>query len=121
MKALAVTGRPTALLDALTTSVIVLSGEGRVRYLNAAAEGLLAVSAVQASGRLLADLLRGTEPLAEALLQRLRDTEDVVDGRMGDCTPAKVQDALALTEKPHDKTFAKLAFERANAALAARG
>jgi len=30
-------------------------------------------------------------------------------------------DALALTEKPHDKTFAKLAFERANAALAARG
>jgi len=27
-------------------------------------------------------------------------------------------DAIALTEKPHDKTFAKLAFERANAALA---
>jgi predicted metal-dependent enzyme (double-stranded beta helix superfamily) len=30
-------------------------------------------------------------------------------------------DALLLTEKPHDKAFAKAAFERANAAMEAAG
>ena len=111
MNALAVTGRPTALLDALTTSVIVLSGDGRVRYLNAAAEGLLAVSAAQASGRLLADLLRGTEPLAEAL-SRVEQTRQPIATRelmlspagrtdqqvQADCTVSPLADGEVLLE-----------------------
>ena len=58
---------PLALLDALTTSVVVVSDDGTVHYLNAAAEHLLGISAAKALGRGIAELLRGTEPLLAAL------------------------------------------------------
>jgi two-component system, NtrC family, nitrogen regulation sensor histidine kinase GlnL len=111
MNALAVAGRPTALLDALTTSVVVLAADGRVRFLNAAAEGLLGVSASHATGRALAELLRGTEPLADALSRVAQTGQSIAmrelmlspAGRadhqlLADCTVSPLADGEVLLE-----------------------
>lgn len=54
---------PGALLDELATSVFVLDADRRVKYLNAAAQALLAVGASQAQGRRLHELVEGGENL----------------------------------------------------------
>jgi two-component system nitrogen regulation sensor histidine kinase GlnL len=54
---------PGALLDELATSVFVLDADRRVKYLNAAAQALLAVGASQALGRRLHELAEGAENL----------------------------------------------------------
>lgn len=102
---------PSALLDGLTTSVIVLGADGSVRYLNAAAEALLAVSRTQSLGRLLGDLLRGTEALAEAR-RRVSLTRQPIASRelmispatrpdrqlLADCTVSPLPDGEVLLE-----------------------
>ena len=102
---------PSALLDGLTTSVIVLGADGTVRYLNAAAEALLALGRTQATGRALADLLRGSEALGEAR-RRVALTRQPVASRellvspvtrpdqqlLADCTVSPLPDGDVLLE-----------------------
>lgn len=102
---------PTALLDVLTTSVVVLNAARRVEYLNAAAEALLAVSRAKSVDRPLADLLRGSEPLALAM-ERVATTRESVAIRelvlapvsrpdyqiKADCTVSPLADGEVLLE-----------------------
>lgn len=68
MKASGVDGR---ILESLSTAVLVLDSGLRFRYLNPAGEMLLAVSARQALGQPLRDLLPGTPEMAGRLQQAL--------------------------------------------------
>ncbi|NIR58077.1 MAG: nitrogen regulation protein NR(II) [Gammaproteobacteria bacterium] len=71
--------RPRAILDALTTAIVVLDARLRVEYLNAAAEDLFSVSARQAQGLALTELLpvgaEVAEPVARAVAERQGYTE----------------------------------------------
>ncbi len=64
---------PPKLLDSLTTAILVLGPQAQIRYLNAAAENLLGVSAAFGVGRTLSDTLHGASAL---LLDTLSDKED---------------------------------------------
>ncbi len=66
------------VLDALVTSVFVLDGELRVLYLNAAAQTLVGLSANQALGRRLHELVRGADSLLPLFNHALADAEVVV-------------------------------------------
>ncbi len=93
-----------ALLDELVTSVFVLNADLKVRYLNAAAEALFAVSANHALGRPLQALASGAEKLLPLLTLVLAGVDSVAqrevalpgaDGieRILDCTVARVASA----------------------------
>ncbi|MFI4890206.1 MAG: nitrogen regulation protein NR(II) [Steroidobacterales bacterium] len=66
------------LLDALVTSVFVLDQDLRVLYLNAAAQTLAGLSANQALGRRLQELVRGADNLLPLFSHALADAEVVV-------------------------------------------
>ncbi len=57
------------LLDGLSTSVLLAGPDGRLRYLNAAAEDLLGISAARSIGQPLADWLGVDSPVAELILR----------------------------------------------------
>jgi two-component system, NtrC family, nitrogen regulation sensor histidine kinase GlnL len=59
----------TDLLDTLSTGVVVLDAQLRLRYANVSAQGLMAVSLRHASGKPFADLFYDSQPL-KAVLQR---------------------------------------------------
>ena len=88
---------PLALLDALTTSVLVVAADGTVHYLNAAAENLLGISAAQATGRGLSELLHGTEPLLAAL-SRASTTRQPVASRELALSPVGRSDLHTLVD-----------------------
>ena len=61
------------ILDSLTTAVLVLDATLTVAYINAAAESLLHISARQALGRSLDELVRPSDELSD-LCRRVQDT-----------------------------------------------
>jgi two-component system nitrogen regulation sensor histidine kinase GlnL len=63
------------ILESLSTAVLVFDHALRLSYLNPAGEMLLAVSARQAGGQRLPDLLPGTAALAERLEQAVIDDQ----------------------------------------------
>jgi two-component system nitrogen regulation sensor histidine kinase GlnL len=66
------------LLDALVTSVFVLDRDLRVQYLNAAAQTLVGLSANQALGRGINELVRGADALLPLFNHALADAEVVI-------------------------------------------
>ncbi len=69
--AAAATGAPFAGLDLLSSSVLVLDAGLKIRYINSAAENLLAVSSRSAVGALLGEIVEASASLHEALDQAL--------------------------------------------------
>ena len=65
------TGAPFAGLDLLSSSVLVLDAGLKIRYINSAAENLLAVSSRSAVGALLGEIVEASASLHEALDQAL--------------------------------------------------
>ncbi len=68
---LSVNDQSAAILDQLSSAVVLLDADLRTRYLNQAAEGILAVSFQHASGLLFTDLLRDAGELQNALRSAL--------------------------------------------------
>jgi two-component system nitrogen regulation sensor histidine kinase GlnL len=62
----------TLILDNLSSAVVLLGPDLQTRYLNQAAEGLLAVSRQHACGQFFGDLLRDSAELTTTLRQSLR-------------------------------------------------
>lgn len=67
--------RDNRILESLNTAVLVFDPSLRLSYLNPAGEMLLAVSARQALGQRLPDLLPGTAAMTERLEQALIDNQ----------------------------------------------
>lgn len=61
-----------AVLNALPSAVVMVDGDGKVAFMNAAAEGLFAVSAVVAVGQPLAAFIAPDSPLL-ALIHQIRN------------------------------------------------
>jgi two-component system nitrogen regulation sensor histidine kinase GlnL len=64
-----------AILENLTTAVLIVTPETRVVFMNAGAESLLGVSRKQARDRQLTELLPGLEALDELIGRALRDDQ----------------------------------------------
>ena len=91
------TGAPFAGLDLLSSSVLVLDAGLKIRYINSAAENLLAVSSRSAVGALLGEIVEASASLHEALeevLATLTDSErEIIRMRfgLGDYQPMSLQ------------------------------
>jgi len=88
-------------VDALTTAVILLTADGTIQYLNAAAQDLLAVGASVARGRALAEFLQPDDPLI-ALVRRAAQTGDALASR--ECE----LHAVARGSDPHLVVYCKI-------------
>jgi two-component system nitrogen regulation sensor histidine kinase GlnL len=95
---------PGALLDALSTAVLVVDENVRVVYLNAAAEDLLSTSASAARARRLRELVAAGERL-DALVVRARVSGDALAQRECELVPIARTDVRLLV----DCTFTPLA------------
>ncbi len=84
----AAAGLGTELLDALVTSVFLLDADLRVRYLNAAAQTLVGLSANQALGRRINELARGADSLLPLFEHALAGVEGVVQRELSLPGPA---------------------------------
>lgn len=80
--------REDRILEGLSTAVLVFDGELRLDYLNPAAEMLLAVSARQAVGHRLDDVVPGADELARRLEQALRGEQPYTERELHLRTPA---------------------------------
>ena len=90
--AAAATGAPFAGLDLLSSSVLVLDAGLKIRYINSAAENLLAVSSRSAVGALLGEIVEASASLHEALDQALAHNW----GYTGQGVEVRRQDGVAL-------------------------
>ncbi len=88
---------PAAILDALTTAVLLIDPRGRVVMLNTAAEDMLAVSAGAARGRRLADLVSGGDRL-DTLVVRARVSGEALAQRECELAPAVRNDTRYLVD-----------------------
>lgn len=99
------------LADALTTAVLIVDARGVVRYLNAAAQSLLAMGRSQARGRPLAELVRDAGPIEAVIRRALEQGEPVATREVSltpvarsdpqftvDCTASPYGEELALVE-----------------------
>ncbi|MFZ5619407.1 MAG: nitrogen regulation protein NR(II) [Pseudomonadota bacterium] len=80
--------REDRILEGLSTAVLVFDGELRLDYLNPAAEMLLAVSARQAEGHRLGDVIPGAGELAQRLDLALRGEQPFTERELHLHTPA---------------------------------
>lgn len=69
--------RPTAetVLEGLSTGVLLVDPAGEIAYLNSAAEGLIGLSAKQAQGRKIEELLKAGGGEIAGVLERCAETE----------------------------------------------
>ncbi len=93
----AAAGLGTELLDALVTSVFLLDADLRVRYLNAAAQTLVGLSANQALGRRINELARGADSLLPLFEHALAGVEGVVQRELSLPGPGAVDRVLDCT------------------------
>jgi two-component system nitrogen regulation sensor histidine kinase GlnL len=84
----------TELLDALVTSVLLLEGDLRVGYLNAAAQTLLGLGPNQALGRRITELTRGAETLLPLFERARKGGEGVVQRELAWPAPGGVDRIL---------------------------
>ncbi len=101
-----------ALLDALSTAVVVVEGDARIAYLNAAAEDMFCAGASTARGRRLRDLVAGGDRL-ETLAERARATGDALSQRECELVPLARSEVRLLV----DCTFAPLSVDAPGSVL----
>jgi len=84
----------TELLDALVTSVFLLDHDLQVRYLNAAAQGLLGLGSNQALGRRITELTRGADTLLPLFERARQGGEGVVQRELAWPAPGGIDRIL---------------------------